>query len=171
METLNQNEFLKAVLEEAAWKEISGSRALSMSTLEEFKNKLDWTEVSTNGDILWTLEGLRKFAKYLNWSKFSERCPKGLICEAVLNEFINFWDWKELSGRPEFANNWALIEKFADKLDWETICNNYNLSRYTDFFEKFHDYIPMSKLSNSRLWYEMVDERADAILSEIAGVK
>jgi hypothetical protein len=33
MGTLNQNEFLKAVLEEAAWKEISGSKALSMSSI------------------------------------------------------------------------------------------------------------------------------------------
>jgi hypothetical protein len=171
MEILNQNEFLKAVLEEAAWKEISGSKALSMSTLEEFKNKLDWNEVSANDDILWTLEGLRKFAKYLNWSKFSESCPQGLICESVLNEFINFWDWKELSQRSEFFDNWTLLEKFADKVDWSTIINCYYLERCTEFFEKFHDYIPMTKLNDSRLWDKMVDERADAILSEIAGVK
>jgi hypothetical protein len=170
METLNQNEFLKAVMEEAAWKEVSRSKALSMKNLEEYKNKLHWDEISENDNILWTVEGLRKFAIYLDWNEFSDNCPQALICESVLNEFKNFWDWKKLSQRSEFFDNWTLLEKFADKVDWATIIDSYHLERCTEFFDRFHDYIPMSKLSDSRLWDKMVEERADAILSEIAGV-
>lgn len=170
MEPITKNEFLNSVLEAEAWKEISQSESLSMDILEKYADKLDWDEVSGNTKVLWTIEGINKFINRIDWDEFSRSCSDHLICESVLMKFSNRWDWEALSNRDCFYNNWSLLEKFTDKADWSEIITNWNIEKPLDFFTRFQQYIPMSKLQDSRLWNEMVEARAKSIMQEAVGI-
>lgn len=118
MEPITSNDFLNSVLETEAWKEVSQSGSLSMTMIEKFADKLDWEEVSGNRNIIWTVEGINKFANRIHWDEFSRSCPENLLSETTLQKFASKWDWKALSNRDDIYNNWRLLEKFADKVNW-----------------------------------------------------
>lgn len=170
MEPITNNEFLNSVLEAEAWKEVSQRESLSMAMLEKFADKLDWEEVCGNQNVLWTVEGINKFANKIHWSEFSSSCPDNLISETTLRKFADKWDWKNLSNRDVFYNNWKLLEKFADKVNWGEIINNWNIERPVELFSRFQQYIPMSKLQESRLWTAMVENRAKQLIQEAIGI-
>lgn len=170
MEIISSNEFLNSVLEAEAWKELSQRESLSMDILEKFADKLDWEEVSGNQNILWTIEGIEKFAKRIYWEEFSRSCPDNLISESSLHKFENRWDWKNLSNRDRIYNDWNLLEKFADKVNWGEVITNWNIEKPLEFFNRFQQYIPMSKLQESRLWDSMVEERAKKLYQEAIGI-
>lgn len=75
MEPIANNEFLNSVLEAEAWKEISDHESFSMEMLEKYADKLDWEEISENSNIIWTLDGITKYANRLNWIDFTRYCP------------------------------------------------------------------------------------------------
>lgn len=66
MGLITSNDFLNSVLEPEAWEEVSQSEILSMSMLERFADKLDWEEVSGNYNVIWTVEGISKYAGKIN---------------------------------------------------------------------------------------------------------
>lgn len=170
MNTITTNEFLNSVLETEAWKKVSEKESFSMDMLEKLSDNLDWEEISENQNILWTVEGINRFKHRLNWNKFSRYCPDHIISETMLQKFANLWDWKELSGRDCFINNWTILEKFTDKVDWHEIITSWQIEKPLDFFTKFQQYIPMSKLQDSHLWNEMVEVRAKHIIQEAIGI-
>ena len=171
MNMISNNKFLQSVLESAAWKKISESETLSMEILEKYQDKLDWDEISENGNILWTVDGVKKFGRRINWAEFSYRCPDAFICEATLREFRDKWDWKRISDRDVVYNNWDLLDKFADDIDWASVITNWNIEKPEEFLNKFQSRIPMAKLQDSRLWDAMVDKRTKQLLSEVIGAK
>lgn len=170
MEPITNNEFLNSVLEAEAWKEISDNESLSMDILDNYADKLDWEEISENRNIIWTLDGINKFANRLNWSNFSENCPDHIINEVTLQKFASRWDWKAISNRDCFYNDWTLLEKYADKADWSEVITNWNIEKPLEFFARFQQYIPMAKLQDSRLWNSMVEARAKRIMQEAVGI-
>lgn len=170
MEPITNNEFLNSVLEAEAWKEISDDESLSMNMLDRYADKLDWDEISENRNIIWTPDGINKFASRLNWSDFSQSCPDHIINEVTLQKFANRWDWKAISNRDCFYNDWTLLEKFADKADWSEVISNWNIEKPLEFFARFQQYIPMAKLQDSRLWNSMVEARAKRIMQEAVGI-
>lgn len=170
MEQITNNDFLNAVLEAEAWKEISENESLSMDMIDKYADKLNWEEISGNRCIIWTLDGISKFANKLNWSVFSRYCPDNIINEVTLQKFANRWDWKEISNRECFYNEWDLLEKFADKADWSEVISNWKIERPLDFFARFQQYIPMAKLQTSRLWCAMVEVRARRIMQAAIGI-
>jgi len=168
---ISNNEFLQAVLESAAWKWVSESEALSMEVLDKYQDKLDWDEISENTNIVWTMDGMKKFAHRINWSEFTSRCPDSLICEATLREFHDKWDWKGLSDRDVIYNNWDLLDKFADDIDWATVITNWDIEKPEEFLLKFQSRIPMAKLQDSRLWDALVEKRAKQLFQEANGIR
>lgn len=170
MEPIANNEFLNSVLEIEAWKEISDHESFSMEMLEKYADKLDWEEISENSNIIWTLDGITKYANRLNWIDFTRYCPDHLINEVTLRKFANRWDWKAISNRDCFYNDWALLEKFSDKADWNEVITNWNIEKPMEFFARFHQYIPMAKLQDSRLWSSMIEARAKRIMQEAIGI-
>ena len=168
---ITNNEFLLSVLERAAWKKISEGETLSMEMLEKYQDKLDWEEISGNGCIMWTVDGVKKFIRRIDWSEFSYRCLDTFICEATLREFRDKWDWKKISDRDIVYNNWDLLEKFADDIDWSTVINNWNIEKPDEFLNKFQNHIPMAKLQDSRLWEALVEKRAKQLMCEAIGAK
>lgn len=170
MEPITNNEFLNSVLEAEAWKEISDNESLSMDMLDKYADKLDWEEISENRNIIWTLDGINKFAHRINWSDFSQYCADHIINEVTLQKFASHWDWKAISNRDCFYNDWTLLEKFADKADWSEVITNWNIEKPLEFFARFQQYIPMAKLQDSRLWNSMVEARAKRIMQEAVGI-
>lgn len=170
MEPITNNEFLNSVLETEAWKEISDNESLSMDILYKYADKLDWEEISENHHIIWTLDGINTFANRLNWNCFSQYCTDHIINEVTLQKFANRWDWKAISNRDCFYNDWSLLEKFADKADWNEIITNWNIEKPMEFFFRFQQYIPMAKLQDSRLWNSMVEARAKRLMQEAVGI-
>lgn len=169
MEPITSNDFLNSVLEAEAWKEISQRESLSMDLLERYAEKLDWEEVSKNDDVMWTMDGIAKFANRINWDDFSRSCPDSLISETSLLKFSNLWDWKHISNRDVVYNDWMLLEQFADKVNWGEVIRNWNIEKPLDFFVKFRQYIPMSKLQDTHLWNEMVTDRAKKLYQKAIG--
>lgn len=170
MEPITSNDFLNSVLEAEAWKEVSQSGSLSMTMIEKFADKLDWEEVSGNSNVIWTVEGINKFANRIHWDEFSRSCSENLLSESTLQKFASKWDWKAISNRDCFYNDWTLLEKFADKADWSEVISNWNIEKPLEFFARFQQYIPMAKLQDSRLWNSMVEARAKRIMQEAVGI-
>lgn len=170
MESITNNEFLNSVLESEAWKEVSSRELFSMEMIEKFADKLDWEEISGNQNILWTVDGISKYANKIHWDDFSNSCPDNIITETTLNKFSGKWDWKCLSNRDVLYNNWSLLEKFADKVNWGEIITNWNIEKPVEFFARFQQYIPMSKLQDSSLWRAMVEARSKKIMQEAIGI-
>ena len=172
MEPITTNEFLNSVLETEVWKKVSEEETLSMEMLEQYEDRLDWAAISGNNNILWTIDGVAKFAYKIDWDVFSERCPDAFICEITLRKFDNRWNWKQLGNRDALFNtNRDLLEKFADKIDWAELITNWRIENAIDLFTRFQQYIPMAKLQESRLWEEMASERAKETFKEMTGLK
>ena len=171
MNSITTNEFLYSVLLTESWKKVSESESLSMDMLIKNEDKLDWKEISGNRNVLWTVDGINKFAYKLDWELFSDNCPDYIICDSTLNKFANRWNWKRLSNRDRFYNNWELLEKYADKADWSEIITNWDIEKPIEFFTRFQQYIPMTKLQDSQLWSSIVENCAKAIMQEITGIE
>ena len=171
MEQITSNGFLNSVLEAAAWKELSGKIAFTMEMLDKYSKKLDWYEISRNSDILWTFDGLRKFSHKIDWVAFSSTCPESLISEPFLEKFADRIDWETISGRDCFYNNWELLEKFAEYAEWNEIISVWNVEKPVEFFKRFEKFIPMTKFQNSRLWDQIVEIKANELSLEIRGIK
>jgi len=56
MNPITNNQFLAAIIEEAAWKAIS--RKEEWTVLEKYQDKVDWEEISSNSDVMWTVDGM-----------------------------------------------------------------------------------------------------------------
>ena len=59
------NDFMAKVLEDAAWKELSGDFAWNEQLLEKYRDKVVWKTISGNSSILWTVSMLPKFRSIL----------------------------------------------------------------------------------------------------------
>lgn len=148
MEQKTNDEFMRNILVEEAWKDLSLSFAWSESLLEKYQDRVSWEDISLNPYIRWTIPMVGKFSKRINWKIFSA-CGT----EEVLT--------------PEYEQ----MEKFADLLDWVELITSEDFSvpdgKGIDFYEKFREYIPASKLQGSALWCEMLEQQRALLVGEI----
>ena len=165
------NEFMQSMATEEAWKELSGNFNWSETTLEKYQDKVDWDEVSTNRYIRWTIPMIQKFHKKINWEKFSDYADENILTENYLEVFKEKWNWRNLSNNSSINLTDELLEKFADRWDWEVIIDNYSHvvfdKKSIEFYEKYKEYIPVSKLQNTVLWRNIVEQRAHQLADEI----
>lgn len=165
MGQITNNEFLSSVLNAEVWKKVS-DESLSMEMIEKFQDKLDWETLSQNRNTLWTTAGIAKFAGKINWSDFSQYCNANILTEENLHKFKEKWNWKTLSSRDEIYNNWTLLDKFVDMMDWADIIDNWDIERPEEFIERYQQYIPLNKFQTSRLWDKLVEVKAERLLKE-----
>ena len=80
-------------------------------------------------------------------------------------------DWHELSDNNNLKLTYALLDKFANKWDWERIINRWRgVESYTcEFLERYKEYIPADQFKDSYLWDALVDKRAAELEQEIMG--
>ena len=168
MEKTNLNDGLMAqMIEEEAWKSLSGDYPWNESLLEKYKDKVDWEVISSNYSIEWTISMLEKFKGRIDWTGLSALSSENLFIPDVVERFKDCWDWKVLSGNYNLPI--ATIRKMADYIDWKELIN----SRYNDeifgmaFLKEFEDRIPTSSFKDSRLWGKIVEEKEKQIRAEI----
>ena len=58
-----ENSFMEKVMEDEAWKDLSGNFPWTEKMLEKYQDKVDWAEVSGNWHIIWTPSMLDKFKR------------------------------------------------------------------------------------------------------------
>ena len=159
MEKINLTEGLMAqMMEEEAWKDLSGSFGFTLQMLEKYQDRLDWNRVSTNTTIVWTIDILEKFKKRIVWREFSEYCNEDILTPEIVERFKEYFDWHELSARSELPM--FMYDKYADMIDWKEAINSFDYQDRLNraFFKKYIDYIPASAFKDSRLWQNIVEE-------------
>lgn len=155
------------MIEEEAWKNLSGSYPWSEAQLEQYKDKLDWEEVSGNSNVSWNVSILSNFRGKINWHQLSRTAESHLLTPSVVARFASNWDWTELSDNSDLPME--TIDAMADHIDWKTLINR----RYRDdkfgsaFLEKYQKYIPASALRDSYLWTNIVEEKEQEIKAKL----
>ena len=144
------NEFMQNIATEEAWKELSSNFSWSEAMLEKYQDKVNWDEVTENRNIRWTTS----------------------MTESNIETFKERWNWHELSNNSDVPFTEELLEKYADKWDWEQIIDWYHdnslySKKAIEFYEKYKDYIPVSKLQNTCLWRNIVEQRSKQLAAEI----
>jgi hypothetical protein len=165
------NEFMQNIATEEAWKELSSNFNWSETLLEKYQDKVNWDEIAENRNICWTIPMIQKFQKKINWDKFSDYAHEDILTEGIIEAFKDKWNWHNLSRNGNLPLTDNLLEKYADRWDWEQIIDCYYVSLYDkraiELYEKFKDYIPVSKLQNTCLWRSIVEQRAKQLAEEI----
>lgn len=168
MEKTNLNDGLMAqMIEEEAWKDLSGNYPWSEALLERFKDKVDWDEVSGNRDAVWTVSMLEKFKNRINWCELSRYCSKSLLIPEVVEQFKDRWDWKELSENSDLPIE--TIRRMADYIDWKALIDRgYRDDIFgMDFLKEFEERIPASSFKDSELWRKIVEDKVEKLRAEI----
>ena len=163
------NEFMEKILNDSAWKELSGDFQWTEQMLEKHKTKVDWKEISLNSNIVWTPAMLEKFKKLIDWKELSDTWCETILTEETLEQFKGYWDWTVLSGNFDLELSYQLIERFIDLWDWSELINHWCEGElYTfDFMERYADKIPSSKLQDSYLWKALVEQREKELKLEV----
>lgn len=79
------NEFMENILNDSAWKELSGDFQWTEQMLEKYKTKVDWKEISTNRNIVWTPAMLEKFKNSSTGRSFQAQSAKPSSQGTLLN--------------------------------------------------------------------------------------
>lgn len=163
------NEFMEKILKDSAWKELSENFEWTEQMLEKHKNRVDWKEISDNCNIVWTPLMLEKFKKLIDRKKLSSTSCETILTDDCLELFKDYWDWSKLSDNGDLELNYQLIDKFIDQWDWSELINRWHDDKLynVDFLERYADKIPSSQLQDSRLWRELVEERAKELKLEV----
>ena len=102
---------------------------------------------------------------------FSKSANEEVLTPEVIETFKDNWDWHALSGNQNLQLSCQNLEKYADSMDWEKIISRWDCKLFDesgiDFYEKFREYIPASKLQGSYLWDEMVEQQKKSLIREI----
>lgn len=91
MKTIS-NEFMEKILNDSAWKELSGDFQWTEQLLEKYKDMIDWKEILSNRNIVWTPAMLEKFKKLIDWEDLSETGWETILTEESLEQFKDYWN-------------------------------------------------------------------------------
>lgn len=112
------------------------------------------------------------------WKELSKDFP---WTEQLLEKYMNYVDWKEISRNNDVVWTKSLLEKFKHRLDWHELTSNSSTLLFTEdnietfdsvtyneeFLEKYGDYISASELGGSKLWDNIIEHRIKAIKKKI----
>ena len=154
------NDSIAKMLEEQAWVALSSELTWTEQLLEQYKDRVDWKEVSANRYVVWTVPMIEKFKNRIDWDELSESDSEYLFTAELLEKYKNRWNWCALSCNPLLPLTEELLEQFADYWDWGRIISNRGGEELfgVEFYEKFQGRIPASELELSTLWYKMVED-------------
>lgn len=174
-------QFLQESLEIDSWARLSEDSdfAWNENLLEKYKDKVDWDKISANSGILWTQSMLEKFYRKINWKELSGSDNKNLFSTPNLKKYADNWNWQEISKNSDIEWTLEKIEELKEFIDWKEFINKHSLwcrreksSYYSfDFFEKFREYIPATRIKDSALWDNLVEEKARKLAERLTGEK
>ena len=96
------------------------------------------------------------------WKELSKDFP---WTEQLLEKYMNYVDWKEISGNDNVVWTKSLLEKFKHRLDWQKLSSNNSPLLFTeDNIETFQDYWDWKVLSDKsciNMTHELLIKYAD----------
>ena len=115
---------------------------------------------------------LEKFKKRIDWHKFSQYANEDILTPSAIEAFKEQWDWDELSESSSLPLTEELLMTYADRWNWAKVINRYRNNGLFDakgisFYEKYKEYIPESKVQDSSLWREIVEQTKGQIVDTI----
>ena len=136
MNDLNKD-FMEKVLDDAVWKKMSKELSWNETLMEKYKDKINWMEISENGNILWTSSMLEKFKGLLNWNILSDSSVECLFTQTNLERFEKYWNWSILSENRSVKFTPKLIDRFVDNWDWKKLIDIHRglENLYTEYFQ------------------------------------
>ena len=154
---------LDILLEEEAWKDLSGEIPWTRDLLVRYEDKVDWEAVSSNNKIYWDAYMLDRFRDRIDWTALSNTSQVSLLTPEIVDRFKSYWDWPVLSGNDELPME--TIDAMADCIYWKELVNRYDRHNVfgSGFFGRFVEFIPFTALKGSRLWYALVEEKKQEI--------
>ena len=173
METNKTQDFLlKKQIRKEAMDRISLEYPLTAEMLKNYSDELNWTKVSNNASINWSIDMIKAFEYYIDWTEFSEFVSEKLLYDEVIDRFKDKWDWKALSNNNGLKLTYELLDRYIDRWDWSAIIKRGEWNKREDIFsleflKRYQDRIPMEELENSELWMDIVEKEMDAIKKEM----
>ena len=170
-------DFLKRIRENYAWKNISGSDQIPWSEklIDANADHLDWFELSGNKNIPWTIELIEKYKSRIDWNELSRAVSSwnsrgsNAINWDLFEKYGSLWNWHILSGNIGFITEEKLA-KYAGNWDWKELIDNRNVNWSFELYLKFRTYIPtqdLNNLTNSALWSDLVEIEEKMITGKI----
>lgn len=135
--------------------------------ITDFSEKWDWPNLSNNENIQFTKELINKFenkllfnfndnnpdsfyGSYFGASIYGLSSNKNTVWSiALIENYIDRWNWEELSGNINLPWTLELIEKYNNKWDWNNLSYNSKLAWSEDLIQKYEDKWNWSKLSSN----------------------
>lgn len=87
MEQKTNDEFMRNILVEEAWKDLSLGFAWSEPLLEKYQDRVSWEDISLNPYIRWTIPMVGKFSKRINWKIFSACAVEKVLTPKLVEAF------------------------------------------------------------------------------------
>ncbi|OBX24708.1 helicase-like protein [Gelidibacter algens] len=134
--------------------------------IEEFKDKFNWTILSTRDFLPWSENFINKYSNYFCWENLSYNTELPWSIK-LIDKYIDKWDWETLSGNP--AINWTeeMLSKYEHSLIWKNsfrnLSNNKGLHHSIPLIHKY-----ASKWEASEeIWNCFTPYLADALIEQI----
>jgi len=120
---------------------------IDIEYLEKHKNSINWDVISSERDIQWSIELIQKYKLELKWkSKPNHQMDKSLSKNPYLpwsidfiQEFIDDWDWVDLSCNKNIPWSIDLIKEFEDRWVWGFLSSNCSIIWTEDLLDNFID--------------------------------
>lgn len=123
----------------------------SFKIIDNYSELLDWDLISRDTRLTWTSTEINKFKNkiffniylppYVDYQDKSESfirtfnyfLPTGFssrpdLTEKIIDEFQNYFNWRELSSNPYIGINREFIEKYFSRIDFYRLCHNKSLN-------------------------------------------
>lgn len=120
---------------------LSAQYSWTTLSLKQFCDQLNWTSLSKNNDLFSItnysadqLSGLYYINAYFSCDQPTEQT---FWTVELLDTFIDYWDWMNLSSNPGLPWDENFIEKYKDKWNWMNIAGNTTLPWNEQLIEKF----------------------------------
>ena len=161
-------EIVERMLTPLAWDKLSEEFAWTEELLEKYRERVKWSEISRNRNIVWNTSMIEKFKEDIDWEQFSYHNGRYATLKN-LRLFKEYWHWSNLSENAELSWSENLLEEFADKWDWEKIIGNWYLEPFfsMEFVIRYQKHIPFALLHDSMLKNKLVDEIKERLVKQM----
>lgn len=118
------------------WDSISSNSKLDVSVLWDYKDNLNWRNVTRNKVDCSDIQQLETFKDYVDWH-FVSMCEDFKVTSGNLLEFKSKLDWQAINQREDFVITNETIELFADVLDWDRASGSQDIDFSERIVEKY----------------------------------
>lgn len=145
---LSQNEFI----------------CFSIELIDKYINRWVWSSLVRNNAINITYEFLSKFKQQFDWETVNYYLGKSKLPIQQFEDFIDFIDWEIVSKQYPFS--YDFLKEFEDKINWDLIHLNPNISWTTELINKLEYKLVVNKLNLiNTVWNEQLIEKYKSYLT------